>query len=596
MNNFLTKKENLFLIGIFIAAFSIRLAFMLAAKQNYFFYHNPGSDVTYYAEWAKEIATESFIGKKAFSGLPLYPYALSVLYRLSLGHMELIRLFHLLLGSLNCVLLFLLSKKIFSLNTAVLASIFTGFNFMMIYYDWLMMPVTLIIFLSLVIIIALIDRDQLKSAQWSMLGVLIGLTTLGDGKFLFFAIATFIWLWIAEPFRRKQAVIMILSAFCVLGLTCLRNKIIGGDWILISSQSGLSLYAGNHPDANGTYTNPQFIRPSHQGQDEDQKIVAEAILNRTMTEGEVSAFWKSKALQFIRHHPDQFLRLVLKKFRLFFTETEYAHDMDLLFMREWKYRLEWNALFILFPLALIGMLVTFKKWKNQPFVIFLIVCQMAVTLIFFLATRHRATILPFLIAFESVAIFWLIDRFKNRDGLQIAAAISFIVLFAAVFQPVFMDNKVLTYNRYAKAGAVYDKRGDLKNAEKSYLKALELTPGDSNLLYNLGNVYMKDGRLEQAEQTYKQALSICGYNVDALFNLAFLYEQTGRESEALQIYDKISQYQPDSPDIFFRIANIYDKAGDCEKAFTFYQKVVDLSPILKKEIQKYIAHCSEKPL
>lgn len=587
------RQERFFLISLFIVALLVRLGFMFFLKHNYFFYANPSSDVAYYQEWARDIASGNIVGNKAFFGLPLYPYFLAVLFRLSLGNIEVMRFFHLLMGSLNCLLLFGVAKKLFSRRTAVLAAVFMCFNFFMIYYDWLMMPVTLIICLSLIIIHVLQNRAQFSLIRhWVILGALIGLTILGDGKFLFFLALTSAWLWFKEPERRKYVFVMILSALTVLGVCALRNKIISGDWILISAQSGLSFYAGNNPNATGTYSNPKFIRPTHRGQDEDQKIVAEAIVNRSMSAGEISAFWSRKAMRFITQHPGDYCKLLFKKWLLFFQETEDAHDMDLIFLREWKYRLNWNPLAFCFPMALIGIWVSFRHWRSRPFVLFVVVCQVIMTLIFFLSTRHRATMMPFLFIFQAAAILWFIKQFRQARFFSIIASAVFIAVFAMFFHPVFMNERIIEYNRAAKAGTVYDQRGDLVNAKRNYFDALNYVPADTSTLYNLGNIYVQEENWEQAREMYQSALKTCSYNIDALYNLAYVYEQQGDPDAAFALYHKVLKSQPDMPDVYFRMASLYDKLGQCDQAIPLYRKVLQLKPILADYINPSIKNCT----
>ena len=79
----MNKKEIISVILIFSLALLLRLAYVVFLKQNYFFYDNPSSDVSYYQEWAREIARVNWIGTKTFWGLPLYPYFLAALWPLA---------------------------------------------------------------------------------------------------------------------------------------------------------------------------------------------------------------------------------------------------------------------------------------------------------------------------------------------------------------------------------------------------------------------------------------------------------------------------------------------------------------------------------
>jgi len=584
-------------LGIFFAALAVRLLFTLWMHDHYFFYHHPSADVLYYQTWARDIATGNILGTKVFFGLPLYPYVLAILDRIALGQTEIIRLFHLILGSLNCVMLYQLGKLLFSRTAGLLAAALMSVHFLMIYYDWLMMPVTLITALSLVILLALTQWEQFRSQrQWLILGTLIGAAILGDGKFLFFLLTCVVWFWFRHSRARRSVGVMMLAAVSIVGTCAVRNKIVSGDWVAISAQSGLSFYAGNHQGATGTYVNPGFIRPTHGGQDEDQRIAAEAIMNRRMSPAEVSRFWQSRGIRFIQESPGDYLRLVLRKARLFFQETEDAYDLDLLFLKDEKDRLDFNPLMILFPMAILGMGFSRSQWRSRPFIIFLILSQLLMTMVFFLTTRHRATIIPVLLLFQSITVIWLIHQCRTGRWVRCARVLLIIAIFAYTLPVIRMDKKVLTANRSAKAGAVYLKRGDLPEALRQYEIALTLNPEDSNTLYNLGNVYVAQNNLKQAARSYKEALQICPYNVDALFNLAYVAEQQGDPSHALLLYRQVEAYQPDTPDVLFRMAKLYADSGNCPQAIELYQRMIALEPNLEPKLRPYINHCPNQEI
>jgi len=397
------KKEIFILLGIFFSAILLRVGYWFFLKENYFFYGHPGGDVLYYSLWAKEIAYENWIGKTTFYGMPLYPYVLAMIDRISLGHIEIIRFFHIFLGSLNCLLVYKVAKKMFSVPAAILSGFLCSFSFILVYYDWLMMPVTLIIFLTLCITLVLMSFPYLRESKhlWGT-GLLLGIAILSDGKFLIFSFMSIIYLLIvAKMLKDKTLAKKLIPVFCgillVLGTTSVRNRIVGDSWTMITAQSGLSFFVGNNAEATGAYSNPKGIRPTHKGQDEDQKIIAENTLGRNLTSAEVSSFWRKKALTFIKENPTQYLQLLGKKFFLFFSENERTFDLDLIFQKEYKSIADFNPFYILCPLGCLGIFVARRNRRGAAYAKFLILSQLFFSLIFFLNNRHRVSILPFFI-------------------------------------------------------------------------------------------------------------------------------------------------------------------------------------------------------
>ena len=231
-----------------------------------------------------------------------------------------------------------------------------------------------------------------------------------------------------NPFRKLIPI--ILGIILILSATTLRNRIIGGSWTLISAQSGLSFFVGNNANATGSYSNPKGIRPTHKGQDEDQRTIAEHSLKRPLSSSEVSAFWRNKAFRFIVSDPTSYLKLQGKKTVLFLSENERSFDLDLIFQKDYKKRLDLNPFFILCPLACIGMFLTRKKKRGSAeYAKFLILSQFFFTLIFFLSNRHRATILPFVMIFEAVTLFWFVEKLRQKQWKKLIPAILFTIVF-----------------------------------------------------------------------------------------------------------------------------------------------------------------------
>ncbi len=598
--NFLKgKKSDNTIILLFILAFTLRLAYLIFLKTHYFFFEHPSDDVQYYLAWADDIARGNWLGTKTFYGLPLYPYFLAVLKRLFLNNNLLIHLIHLILGSLNCVFIFKISQQLFKKRIAVLGGLLTASNFILIYYDCLATAVPLIILFSLVMIDSFLNQKNLTNKKsWFILGTLLGISTLADGKFLIFAFLLLIYLVITNRkniwlFCRQKLFPLTLAFVLILSITGLRNKIVGGSWVLISAQTGLSFYVGNNPQADGIYANPDFIRPNHEAQDEDQIIIAESALQKKLTDREVSQFWRNQALSFIKNNPKAYLELLSKKFLLFFTETERTFDMDLIFQRNWKRMLDINPYFVICPIALLGLFLS----RNNPKTVvinLMIISQLIFTLIFFLNNRHRAAILPLFIIYEAYALDWLANKIRDKNFLPLFATGIFMILFWITFRPTFLNAREVDFLRYSKMGPIYEHQKNYTKAQEQYFKALEITPNDTNSLNNLANSFFLEKNFSSAKKYYNQVLKLNPQHIDALYNLAYTYEHTEQTSEALTLYAKVTELQRNSIDAYLGMANIYQKKGDCQKAYEQYQRAIELKPQFKNEIQLLITQCQNK--
>lgn len=594
------KKEILIILAILTCAFILRLAYMIFLSQNYFFYDFPSDDVLYYQQWAQNIAGGKWLGAEVFYGMPLFPYFLAVLYRLTFANLFLIRLIHLLLGSMSCVLIYLIAKKIFSTKTAYLAAALAVTNFILIYYDWLMMPVTLIIFLSLAIILALLSLDlNSKKSDWGILGVLIGLGILSDGKFLIFFALLFGYLLTLYRQKIQHAAFkiffpLLFGVVLVLSLVTLRNRLVSNDWVMVSAHGGINFYIGNNPQADGTFENPAFLHPDHEGHIEGPRIMAEESLKRKLKPSEVSDFWSKKGWDFIKNSPKKYADLFFRKFYLFFVENEFCHDIDLILQQKWKQALDVNSFRVICPLAILGILATIRRNRQTSLLVFFIASQLIFTLMFFLITRHRATVLPFFIIFEAVGISWVIVEIRKRDITKLAlATLAFFLLFAMLRpEPVNPDLRNFLY--FSKSGPIYAQWGDMKKAREQYLSALKLQPFDTNTLYNLGNTYIEEGNAPEAIKIFTKVLRLNPLDSDALFNLAYADDQNGNTAAAKEMYTKVLELQPQSNDAHFQLGNIFRLEGRCQEAAKHYTQVIQNAPKLSDVIIPLISNCPPK--
>jgi tetratricopeptide (TPR) repeat protein len=591
-----TFKNEIIILSV---ALGLRLIFLWALKANYFFYGSPGTDVLYYQSWADRIAFQNLIGTETFWGLPLYPYFLALLKRLTLNHIGIIRVIHLVIGSINCVLLYRLTRKIFSQSVALIAGLLGAAHFTLIFYDWIMMPNPLLVFLSLVIISSLLNIQMIQRAhELIILGALMGLSIVGDGKMLFFTALTLAYfckliLGQKQKWLITRTLWIFTGVILVVGGVTVRNWFVSGEPIFISAQSGLSFYVGNNARATGYFENPAFIRPTHAGQDVDQKLFAQQITGKRMTDQAVSDFWRQKALTFILSEPLAYVRLLFDKSYLFLTESEYAYDIDLLLIKDFKNIWDFNPYQLLFPLALAGFILSRRchATAGHFYLAAIVLSQWGITLLFFLTNRHRATMLPFLIIFEAYTLKWLFDQCKEHNYKKVLWLLLGVIAFFWTFQSARVSPRYLSFLRHAKKGPIYEKRHQYTVAVDHYQKALAIRPHDTNTLYNLGNTFFQKGAYAKALLLYQKVIALNPLHIDALYNMAFTYEATNELSKAMDIYQRLLPLDPQSVSVHFRIAGIFQEWDQCAQAASHYKKILQIAPEFAPEVTPRLTHC-----
>jgi len=591
------KKEFWCVLFIGSLAVVLRVLYLALLKKYYLFYDAPGADVLYYRQWAWDIVGDNWIGKETFSGMPLFPYFLAVIGSLCLGNLVAVHLAHILLGTLNCFLLFKITQKIFSPKVAVFSMFLAAVNFSLIFYDWLMMPVTVLITISLIILLVLHSPEQLsRRRHWLLLGLMIALGTLGDGKFLIFFVLLVLTLTFQNKNNLADATLrvllpLILGVILVLSAVTLRNRIVGGDRVVISSHSGLNFYIGNNPKANGAFQNPDFLRPDHTGHEQDQKIIAQKALGKNLSNREVSAFWSGRALQYIKENPLDYVRLLGKKFRLFITDNQWTYEMDMLLQKDWKDKFDFNPYRIVFAFAVLGIVLAVLYRRDTIYINLLMISQLIFILAFFLIDRHRATILPFLIIYQAHALFWLFEQLQFKQWRKFFLGLGSVLLCFTLLKGTPVNQQTLDFLQLSKAGPILDEKKEYAKAQELYLKALTLRPRDINTLYNLATSYTLDGRYADAINYFEAALALNPYDVNVHYNLAYTYEQINQKAQALQEYQRAINLIPESFDAHFRMAEIYKSLGNCSEAIKHYFAIEKIAPAYSSEVQQLIQGC-----
>ena len=178
----------------------------------------------------------------------------------------------------------------------------------------------------------------------------------------------------------------------------IRNGVVGGDFLPTSSQGGVNFYIGNHAGADGTY---QPIVPGKQIPELERKEparVAEQALGRPSRPARSPATgWQ--ALGWARGNPGGFLRLQLRKLRMFWSWYEWPDAVDYYWVKTLSPvlrlpLLELGGAAILFAA---GLLVARRRLGAFAPALLFAAGWMVSTVIFFLFSRYRLPVVPALL-------------------------------------------------------------------------------------------------------------------------------------------------------------------------------------------------------
>lgn len=131
----------------------------------------------------------------------------------------------------------------------------------------------------------------------------------------------------------------------------------------------------------------------------------------------------------------------------------------------------------------------------------------------------------------------------------------------------------LYYNNRA-AELLADNQPDL--AAPYMAMTLQLAPRYASGWANAGVLYLREGDLRGAERHYLRALALDPTHAGALFNLVTLYRNTGDEADSAHFQQRLEKVQRKDPYFQFLLAVDDEREGDYTGAVQHYRRAIRL--------------------
>ena len=245
------KKSRRFLIALallILAALAMRLAYWAAQEGSDPHLRHPLLDGAYYIDWAWSIFSGGEAQAGAFYLAPLYPHLLGLLFSLfGEGLLAVFLLQHVLSLATAAVLAVYARREVGPVAGLAAAGLFLGHHPLLFFASCPLGETLAIFLLSAALIVG--HGRAFSTCAGGMLGGLAALTR--PNLLLVPAI------WAAVAFfrkRRRTAILILVGAVLVVLPVTLRNLVVSGHWVAISSNGGITAFHGNGPGARGTYT------------------------------------------------------------------------------------------------------------------------------------------------------------------------------------------------------------------------------------------------------------------------------------------------------------------------------------------------------
>ena len=465
--------------AIFIFALTIRLAYLHEIRSTAFFDNlKQLRDSRYYDQEASRVASGELLGETAYFLGPLYGHVLGAFYAVWERSFPAVKVFQCILGAGSCVLLYHIGRRVFDDRVGILAASILSLYGLHIYYHGLVLPTTLVLFVNLLFLLAIIPRGPTLSWRRCVIaGGLIGMAAMAKSNALLLlpAVGAAIWLCYGQQSRRRRAALalsVVAGGALPLAPLVLRNYLVTDEFILITTSTGINLLKGNGPAADGAHSplpaGPRYGLAYYMS---GRQIDAHPAMqeSREMTR---------LAWQHIVDHPWNALQLFGKKLRLFFNATELGiRDQFHFGQRESRLLRVMPGLFgLIAPIGITGMVMGWSRRRRAGMIYATLFAQVVSFVLVFVLARYRIVAVACLILFASQQIVDWMHAIRRQEWRGLWPSASLLLILAACINiPMTEFPRELRFAMlYQMIGDRHFTNHDPAAAIRAYRQALEV--------------------------------------------------------------------------------------------------------------------------
>ncbi len=579
--------RNRWALGLAAAAVVARGIYLASVTHDPFFgYLRHIPDAFFFNNWAQEIASGDWLGDGVFFIGPLYAYFLGIIYKLIGPHLTVVRLVHIALDGASAVFIYGFGRRVFGEWPARVAGILWVVYLPAIFFSSFILPVSLDVFLITASFYFLARGVAGRRWNFAAAGTLVGVAALDRANLLLFAAAAVpVFLIYLRRLGGRRLAAYFLPLVAILFAVTLRNGLVAGDWVVVSSQGGVNFFLGNSATATGTYWNLGEIgqgRPQALNRDL-ARVIAEERVGHPMKASAVSRWWMGQAFSWLRGHPGDAARLYAKKLRFLLNDFEVSLNVDYYFMKFVTpfHRVQLPYFGFVLPFAVLGWAL---GWRRSPFprtvaAVFVVAYGLSV-MAFFISARYRLPMVPLLLVFAGAGFVRVIDEWRAWRW-RTAAALTVVAMAVGTFAmwPLSNARRDGAFGQsYYRYGKFYFDAGEYEKAVSYFRRAMAQAPEIYYTYVLLGIAYERLGQSDTAMDVFRRGVLVAPYKAEVNYNYGVSLVRAGRAREALPFVARATALAPDYLDAWFELGEVYIGLGDFRRAEGAYRQTLRLAP------------------
>jgi hypothetical protein len=552
------------LAGVFLLALAFRLwAFArLSAPPNLLV--QLSADAESYWNWSGYLRAHGPLGMHPFFLGPLYPYLLFALRCIAGDSIPNVLLIQTIAGACGVVLLADAARRLTDARIGAMIGVFMAGYSMAVFMDNLVLMESPLFVLEclLVWLIVRCDWSGAPLRSFAVMGSIVGLLALGRATSLLL-LAPLLYGIAASPARgverMRRAFATVAAAVLLAVPVAVRHRVLVGEWIPYTYNSGLNLYVGNGAGATGS---SRMITGEHPfvsldgveadgGTEGDGRSYVRDSLGLVLGPGASSRWWRDRAIADMRRDPGAAAALMIKKLRLLWSWRELYQLYSLDSYRPIVGLLGWpliGSFVVLGPLALAGLGSAWGGGLSRRVVMLSVIAATAGPVIFFVIDRYRIHLVPWCAALAAIALHRILGPGNPRRRRSTLAGAALGMVIVAWPSLPLRDDRAAWETRVDLADA-WLKSGRPDLAVEFYAGADSIVlaghlPGSwsdegrrarASAAAGYASALAETGRTDAAIDQYEMSLALVPEWKIVSVELAILYLREDRDDRALHL-------------------------------------------------------------
>src|SRR6266446_1976384 len=530
---------------IFLGVFLLRLGAVLRLTHSSLLLPRRG-DMHFYNDWAKDILHGQFTQHLAFYGLPGYAYLLAFLYKL-FGENPFVPGF--LQAGIEAGVAVLIYQICLQVLDSVASTLFVNTRLVGLFaalgwalfvpaqaYSAVLMPTTWFVFVFWFVVWRIVRRTGAPSVtECFLLALLIGLTATVVATVLVVVPLIFAALFKADAAVRRNLVARVFVVFAGVALgtsPCwIHNYLIAKDPVFLSAHSGINFWIGNNPEATGYPRFPPGIRAGQAAMLQDSITQAEAAAGRSLKHEEVSGYWSDKAKTYIATLPGDWLALLARKLRNFWSAFQYDDLSIITSLREQNVIFPGISFGLVAAFAIPGIFLGWAQAPRSRWVLAAILLSMFALLGVFITERYRLVAVPGLLIFAALGLSILRKGFAAREFKNAVIYLALLTLATIFVAWPQQDRSLWALDAYNSGWQALESN-NLSVAEKKLAVAYAYVPENPETLFALGNLRFAQNDPSAAQSFYRSVLNLDPDHKGAFNNLGVIALDAKKYPEA----------------------------------------------------------------